>query len=469
MTLNHAPTKHPCDAATLLPIFCKLLPCSYIQQLVGESEKQFYQRIFTPLVVLWCLIYQRLNKDHTQDDVLVHVKNGGADHLSPRAKRPISQRIKSESTAAYSKGQQRFPLSVLKETVRHVAKASQQTVSRWLDHPVALLDGTIFRTRPTKALRQHYGVLHNQHGEHYWIQIRGVGAFCLASGTVSAFAEAPVTTSEQKCALEVIAQLEPNTVSVGDRNFGVFMMAQATRHYQGYALFRLTRVRAQKVAGRVLRAGDDMPVNWSPSRHDQVHAEMSSAPIVGRVVCYRVARKGFRPQKIFLFTTLLDPTVYTVEALGELYGLRGHVELNLRYVKEQLELGELKGKSPDSVRKELYSGLLTYNLVRASMAEAAAALEEKISPLTLSFTRCWRRLYRELISLRATDPAEQIAEVFQRLLLRLSKCKLPQRKVPRLEPRAVRTRPRTYPYLVGDRKKARKKYRQELSAQIAKS
>lgn len=468
MTTNHAPSPHRYDAATLLPIFCKLLPCSYIQQLVDKSEKQFYQRIFTPLVLLWCLIYQRLNKDHTQDEVLVHVKNGGADHLSPDAKRPISQRIQSESTAAYSNGQQRFPLSVLKETVRHTAQASQQTASRWHDHPVALMDGTIFIARPTTALREHYGVLHNQHGEHYWIQIRGVGAFCLFSGAVSAFTETPVTTSEQQCATDIMSQLEANTVLLGDRNFGIFKVAQAARHYHQFPLFRLTGARARKVAGRILRAGDDVRVNWSPSRQDQINAEMSAAPIEGRVVCYRVARKGFRSQKIFLFTTLLDPAIYTVQALGELYGLRGHVELNLRYVKTQLELGELKGKSPDSIRKELYSGLLTYNLIRASMAEAAA-LEEKISPLTLSFTRCWRRLRRELIHLRATENVEQVAVFFQRLLLRLRQCKLPQRKTTRLEPRAVRTRPRTYPYLVGDRKKARKKYRQELKTQVAKS
>ena len=468
MKTNHAPAKHPYDATTLLPVFCKLLPCSYVQQLVDKSEKCFYRRIFTPLVLLWCLIYQRLNQDHTQDEALAHVKSGGADHLSPDPKRLISQQIKSESTAAYCKGLQRFPLSVLKETLSHTAKASSQAVSRWHDHPVALLDGTIFRTRPTTALRKHYGVLHNQHGEHYWIQIRGVGAFCLYSGAVSAFTEAPVTTSEQKCALEIIAQLEPNTVSVGDRNFGIFAMAQAARHYQAYVLFRLTGARARKVAGRRLRAGDDVPVNWSPSRQDQINAEMSAAPIPGRVVCYRVERKGFRPQKIFLFTTLLDPKIYTVEALGELYGLRGHVELNLRYVKEQLDLGELNGKSPESIRKELYSGLLTYNLIRASMAEAAA-IEEKISPLTLSFTRCWRRLRRELTKRCATDNPEVIAEVLRHLLLRLRKCKLPQRKVQRFEPRAVRTRPRTYPFLTGDRKKARKKYLKKLKTQIAKS
>ncbi|MDZ7403202.1 MAG: transposase, partial [candidate division KSB1 bacterium] len=196
---------------------------------------------------------------------------------------------------------------------------------------------------------------------------------------------------------------------------------------------------------------------------DQLNDAMSTAPIPGRVLCCRIECKGFRPQKIFLFTTLLDPTLYTAEELCQLYGLRSHVELNLRYVKEQLDLAELRGKSPDSIRKELYSGLLTYNLIRATMAAAAA--EAKISPLKLSFTSCWRRLRPELIKLRTTDGPEYIAEVLRRLLARLRKCKLPQRKVQRFEPRAVRTRPRPYPVLVGDRKKVRKKYMQELKAQ----
>jgi len=334
------------------------------------------------------------------------------------------------------------------------------------NHPVALLDGAIFITRPTKALRQHYGVLNNQHGEHYWIQIRGVGIFCLRSGVVLAFTEAAVATSEQKLAVEIIGQIDPNTVLVGDRNFGIFMVVQAARHHQGHVLFRLTSARARKVAGCALHPDDDFLLNWSPSRQDQRNDEMSTAPIYGRVLYCRIQCKGFRPRKIFLFTTLLGQTIYTADELCQLYGLRSHVELNFRYVKEQLDLGELKGKSPESIRKELYSGLLTYNFIRVSMVAAAA--EENISPLKLSFTSCWRRLRSELIKLRPTDDCEYIAEVLRRLLLRLRKCKLPQRTVQRFEPRAVRTRPRPYPILVGNRKKARKKYIQELNALAAK-
>jgi len=466
MKTNHVKTLRDYDAATVMPVFKKILAVASINSLVAKEPKRFYRRIFTPIVLLWCLIYQRLSNDHSQDEVIVHVKSGAADHLSSDQAKPISQRIKSESTAAYSKGRRRFPLAVLKTALADTAKTVQQTMPSWHGHPVALIDGTIFIVRPTEELIEEYGTQSNQHGTNYWIQIRGVGTFCLQSGVLIAFAEAAIKTSEQELAVKTIAELGPNTVLVGDINLGVFFVVQAVQHQQCHAVFRLSQARAKKIAGRGLRPDDDLTVAWSPSRQDQLNDGMSTEPIAGRVLCCRIQCKGFRPKKIFLFTTLLKQKIYTADELLQLYGRRLHVELNLLYVKEQLEMGILKGKSPDSVRKELYSGLLAYNLIRACMAEAAAAA--KTSPLKLSFTSCWRRLRPELIKLRVTDSPEYIAEVFQRLLLRLQKCKLPERKIQRFEPRAVRTRPRPYPVLKGDRKKARKQYIKKLKAQAAR-
>lgn len=320
--------------------------------------------------------------------------------------------------------------------------------------------------RPTPELIEEYGTQNNQHGTNYWIQIRGVGTFCLHSGVLIAFAEASIKTSEQVLAVKTIATLGPNTVLVGDINFGVFFVVQAVQHQQCEAVFRLSPVRAKKIAGRGLRPDEDLTVAWSPSPQDQRNDGMATTPIAGRVLCYRIHRKGFRPEKIFLFTTLRDQEIYTADELLQLYGWRLHVELNLLSVKAQLEMGILTGKSPDSVRKELYSGLLAYNLIRACMAEAAIAA--KTSPLKLSFTRCWRRLRAELIKRRPTDSPEDVVEIFHRLLQRLQKCKLPERKIQRFEPRAVRTRPRPYPVLKGDRKKARKQYIKKLKAQAAR-
>lgn len=96
-------------------------------------------------------------------------------------------------------------------------------------------------------------------------------------------------------------------------------------------------------------------INYSP--------RLSVEPIAGRLIYVRVERPGFRPVDLYLFTTLLDASRYTIAQLVELYGLRWHVELDIRYVKDTLDMGLLTGQSPDIVCKEFDCGLLAYNLI----------------------------------------------------------------------------------------------------------
>jgi hypothetical protein len=191
---------------------------------------------------------------------------------------------------------------------------------------------------------------------------------------------------------------------------------------------------------------------------------MAAAPIVGRLIYVRLERSGFRPVELYLFTTLLDASRYTVEKLVELYGLRWHVELDIRYVKDTLDMGLLTGKSVDIVRKELTAGLLAYNLIRGYMVKAAQ--RAKLSPLALSFTRCWRRVRDILLTWHSAGSAQRIASIVHRLLDRLARCKLPRRHRYRIEPRAVRRRPAAYPALKGSRADARQSLLERLRAPI---
>src|SRR5579864_3448130 len=59
------------------------------------------------------------------------------------------------------------------------------------------------------------------------------------------------------------------------------------------------------------------------------------------------------------------------------------IELDLRAVKATLQMGILRGKTPDLVRKEIWAHLLAYNLIRGLMAQAA--LEAGLLPWQLSF------------------------------------------------------------------------------------
>ncbi len=127
------------------------------------------------------------------------------------------------------------------------------------------------------------------------------------------------------------------------------------------------------------------------------------------------------------------------------------MELYFRYVKTQMELGFLECCSAEMARKEWLAGLAAYNLIRYTMAAAAALAQLPVH--VLSFSRA-----RELLQawfLRATfrRPTQRS---WQLLLTRMAKAQLPKRKKPRpSEPRAIRQFAINSPKLVGSRALAR--------------
>jgi len=447
----------------LLPVFEELLPVQVLRDLIQATKQRFYERLFTPLILVWCMLYQRLNADHSQDAVVSYVATGAVDRLDQRHAEPVSHRLRSESTSAYNQGRKRLPLTVLQGAVAHTAHTVRQALGAdglWLGHPVALLDGTTFLLWPEPELVAHYGQHQNQHGATFWVIMQTVVAFCLFSGALLGVVDGALYTSEQALAVRLLAQAVAGSVYVGDRNFGVFSVAQAARHYGVDVLLRLTRRRAHALAKRKLHTGEDLAVTWRPTPADQLQPAMSAAPIAGRLIYVQVTPPGFRPVDLYLFTTLLEASRYTVTQLVELYGLRWHVELDIRYVKDTLEMSLLTSKSLDSVQKDLTAGLLAYNLIRGYMAKAAQGAG--LSPLSLSFARCWRRIRDFWRTWQTPESAAQRKRRCQRLLDSLAHCKLPPRKRFRLEPRAVRRRPAVYPALKGSRTEARQSLREQL-------
>jgi len=161
----------------------QLLPRNVIRELVESSGIRLYWRLLTPLVLVWCFIYQRLSKDHTCDEVVSHLLSGGADDLSEKKRKPLSRQLQSESTSSYIQGRNRLPLSVLQGALRHVSKVIEgwlhDNERQWKGHAVRWLDGTTVRLRPFGDLQETYGQAKNQHGTAYWVIVRVLAAFCL--------------------------------------------------------------------------------------------------------------------------------------------------------------------------------------------------------------------------------------------------------------------------------------------------
>ena len=223
-------------------------------------------------------------------------------------------------------------------------------------------------------------------------------------------------------------------------------------------MVRLNEPRARKLLGHTPRQGQ-YPVRWTHSPHDQLQPGCNPDPVAGQVLVVRVQRKGFRPFLLSLFTTLPISTTYPVEDLVRLYGVRWHIELNLRYLKDQMKLAQLECKSADMAQKEWLAGLLAYNLVRAAML--CAALTGAHSPLALSFSAS-RRLFIKWF-VRAGLGHQNNPRLWKKTLKLTLEGHLPRRQKRRpSEPRRKRRPPQPFPLLIGSRQYARDKLKLSL-------
>ncbi len=437
----------------LMPIYQRLLPTQVIEQLIAETKQVFYQRLLPPVVVVWGFIFQRLNADHSCDAAWGHLTSEAASPL--RGGRPLATQSVSESTSAYVQARQRLPLGVAQGALRYSAQALQAEFAAglWRGWRVNLFDGSTLQLHATQELKAHYGVPSNQYGKAHWPLLRTVVGFDLWSGAAYGLAEGPYRLGEHQLAHTLIGDLGAGFLHVGDRNFGVYAILQSVVGAGSQALLRLKVTQAKRLGGASLQPGCDLQVDWSPSQFDDCQPDLPTPAIPGRLIYARLEKPGFRPIDLYLFTTLLDAQAYPAQAIVDLYGCRWRNEIDLRHVKTTLMMEALDGKSVDLVRKELYLGLLAYNLVRSLMG--LAALRAGVEPLQLSLSMCWRRTMSIGHSLPEHPSDDAIDKVLEYLLGRLSRCRLPKRHKERFEPRAVWGRPKVFPIIKGSRELAR--------------
>ncbi|MCX7419150.1 MAG: IS4 family transposase [Planctomycetia bacterium] len=76
-----------------------------------------------------------------------------------------------------------------------------------------------------------------------------------------------------------------------------------------------------------------------------------------RELQFPVIKPGYRTQQITIVTTLTDTEVYSKADIAELYGFRCNAELDIRAIKQNLNLNHVRCKSPQATQR--YNG--SYN------------------------------------------------------------------------------------------------------------
>lgn len=434
--------------------FSDLLDPTLVRDALHEEAVRFRDRLYTPMVTLWVFLSQVLSPDHSCREAVSRL----IAHLVAGARRPCSA-----DTASYCEARKRLPTGVLRRLCRRTADVlDQQAPPAWLwkGRPVVIVDGTTVSMPDTPANQRAFPQAGTQAEGVGFPIARLVAVVSLATGVIRDLAIGPYKgkeTGENSLFRSTWDRLDAGAVVLGDRHFGSYLgiAPLASRGVDG--LYRMHQRRKFDFRrGRRLGVGDHV-VRWAkparPDWMDEASYDRLAADLAVREIRVRIEEPGFRVEEVVLATTLLDAAAYPKEDLADLYFWRWNIELDIRSIKCAMGMDVLRCKDPEMVEKEAWAHALAYNLVRGLIA--AAAEEHAREPRRLSFKGALQALGAFGDALRLGRPGRRECLV-EELLRAIATHEVGDRPG-RVEPRAIKRRPKPHKLLNEPRKAARKR------------
>jgi hypothetical protein len=429
-----------------------ILPEAMVRRALSEEGASWRCVFYTPWLTFWAFFWQALSPDHSCRAAVKRI----AAWLGRRG-----QRIDDEDTGPYCKARARLPESVPFRLMRSLGRQLHgQAPAEWLwcGRRVKVVDGTTVSMPDTQANQQEYPQSPSQKPGLGFPIARLVVVFCLATG---AALEAAIgqyqgkQTGENALFRRTWEGLSAGDVSLGDRYYGSYFDIALLKRRGADSVCRLHQLRVTDYRRGRRTGREDHVVSWAkpdrPEWMDKATYESLPGEMEVRVVRVHVAVRGFRTRVLDLVTTLLDADIYRKKDLADLYRRRWEAELHLRSIKVVLGLDVLRCKAPEMVRKELWMGLLGYNAIRASMAEAALAHGR--APRRVSFKGALQTVLAFAEALREGTPPRR-RWLWGVLLESIARDEVGHRP-DRVEPRAVKRRPKPYPLLMVPRQEAK--------------
>jgi hypothetical protein len=444
-----------------LTIFERILhttaSASAIDQLCQKHNFKSRRGIYSVAVVVWLMIYQRLNSKGTLSSAVQFLARQAVHwHWCAPVKRVREGRM-STGTGGYCQARLKMPTLIASDVCDHIFEQLQVLMREQLPdvpRPVFLIDGTSLRLPHERELVKAFPPGRNQHGDNHWPTMRMVAFHDAHTGLAARPSWGPMygkrAVGEQELAHDALQRLPADAIAMTDANFGIFWLAYTVQETQRAMLLRMTVARAQKVlSGKGLRAGRRRKVEWEASSFDRkAHPQLPEGAVVKgwMVACRHPEEKG---EMLYFFTTLdLKP-----KRILALYKLRWNIETDLRSLKRTLELHQVTGKSKNMVEKEVLMAVSAYNVVRAVVYLSASGAGLK--PRQLSFSVAQDAVMAAWPYLQGAHDAEEFHQEVERLLRVVAKAKLPERSRRRSYPREIWGRGGHFPFRHSPNKEVR--------------
>jgi len=408
---------HSADLQEAMTLFQKTLPSEFLEQRQDSSP----QTVFTPWLVVWLMIYQRLHHNAT----LASAVGAFIDAMQGNStNKRVRDNTLSSNTGGLSRARSRLKVTVAEQAADHVFQTLLPQMPRLIGgRRVLLVDGSTITLTSNEKLRQHWPPASNQHGDAPWPICQLVLMHELESGLMvrpeTGAKYGPNAESEVTQVQRLFSRIPEHSVLMADSNFGIFQFVHAATQAGHDVITRLTepRFRSMVVNAQPVRPGV-WQLQWQPSDQERrKHPDLDAEAVVPIYLHEIVGCSG---QTLWVSSTV-DLETATLSAC---YFRRGEVETEIRNSKKTLKLDELRGQSVEMIHKELAMHTIAYNLV-AQVRYLASQLGQ-LPPKRLSFSGVWTLIKTMLLN-HADRNAQQWQERFDLVLKKCLQRKLPHR------------------------------------------
>jgi hypothetical protein len=364
-----------------------------------------------------------------------------------------------EDDSGYIQARQRLPQERLEKAVSATAQNTDRRAGsggRINGRPVKVADASSSQLPDTPKNQKRYPQSPVQKKGCGFPILKFMVLFSLCSGAVLNVMFGNMHDHDLRLLHELWQALKKGDILLGDRAYGEFTTLASLPRLLGVdVLARLHQCRKVDFRkARRLGKHDGLFVwskGWQQSEVLTPHEwELLPAQITVRIIRFTANIRGFRNRRITLVTSLLDPKLYPAQELVELYARRWRLELCLRDLKTTMGMEQLRCQTPDMAEKELLAYLVAHNLVRCIIAEAIATYQGQLERVSFKGSIDALRQYSNAIS--QARNAKIRTQLWQDLLLNLVLDLVPYRPN-RLEPRALKRRPKNFGWLTKPRSK----------------
>lgn len=429
--------------------FAAVLPAEFLASI--DTTKR--QRHFDQVTVFWAWISQILGANASCSVAVSLIQTWCVK---------VGREVPDSNTSSYCQARQRIPVPFLDAILARIdarLATAVRPVDLWHGFTLKAIDGTSVQLCDTPENQLEFAQSSGQKDGCGFPVMGLCGLLNLSHGGWEGFVHGNMRTHDAKAAQGLLALIGENDLLMADRAFCSYEIISRVLANGGEVVMRLHQARHRKLDWRRGRKVSPIErlVDWEkpavqPAASDLTPEQWAQLP---EILTLRYIKLGYEDRSgekraIVVVTTLLDPVKHDAVEVATLYARRWEIETRFRDVKTTLGMEFMAVKNPAMAVKTLKMMQISYNLIRTIMQRAAIHAGKPL--YEISFKGVLDQIVTGQLLFAGPWNHQKLHQQRYETVVILCSEKLVDIRPFRLEPRAMKRRPKPFQLLTAPRR-----------------